>query len=557
MIHSLELFLGEARIKSLSFGDTWLLLTSILLIQRKTFNRNNASSEHSFEDVFNSIDDIITQRMKNLLLDISDTSKYQTLSNIDNGFSNEYVHPRFIAQLLIIGQLLDFEFYIEKDKIEYAYEDEADMHHYKSVYGIIDSYLITPSIIKISATISTKMEFSVLRKWLDNLRTAIEEFDKAWSNIAPEGMIKTVFRIERPIIISNNLDKEIVDNWLRTFEGNTPEYKYDRRDTKTKQQPMRVFISYSHHDKEIAQLFYKYFTAQGFDVLWDGNITFGSKLKELNEMILDCDAFVVIISEHSIESRYVQSEISLALGYMGTHGKPIIPYIKERSNKYIPSDLLQYQCYMGTERFDRDAIELTNALEKIQGTMLAKKEESKKVLEAEREQASEKVEVVKRNLVEYTEEVFKRLEKNEKRDRLFAFILYALSVLFLVAAVLFSIIKIHLGAETPAVFKTIENVIANILTLAIIVALSRLSFTLAKAFMTNALKSGDRIHAISFGKFFIQAYGEEATREEVRTVFGEWNIDKGTSFHSQNTSDYDPNILSALEVIKSALTKKT
>ena len=223
----------------------------------------------------------------------------------------------------------------------------------------------------------------------------------------------------------------------------------------------------------------------------------------------------------------------------------------------ILSNLSQYQSLTGTGDIEIDAVELTNALEEIQGSLLAKQEIAQKEIEAAREIASEKVEEVKRNLVEFIDEVFPRLEKNEKRDRRIALILYTLAVLFLAAAVLFSVIKVRAMSSNPAVLQSVEQIVSNILTLAIVVALSRLSFTLGKAFITNSLRSGDRIHAISFGKFFIQAYGDEASRDEIRAVFSEWNIDTGTSFHTQATSDYDPNILSALEIIKEALPKKT
>ena len=320
---------------------------------------------------------------------------------------------------------------------------------------------------------------------------------------------------------------------------------------------MKIFISYSHYDREIAQILHRNFAERGFDVSWDGNITFGSRLDELQKMILDCDVFLVIVSGNSIESNYVQSEISLALGYMGTRNKPIIPYILERVEKYIPSNLLQYQCFMGTEDIESDAIELANAIEKIKGSILAKQEETQKALNTAREVATEKVEVVKRNLAEYTDEVFERLKKNEKRDRRMAFAFYCLSVLFLIVTALISIKRIMPITSNADALKSVEYIISNILALTIIIALSRLSFTLGKAFMTSALRSEDRIHAISFGKFFIQAYGDEATRDEVRAVFGEWNIDKGTSFHSQSSSDFDPNIMNAFEIIKDALTKKS
>lgn len=44
-------------------------------------------------------------------------------------------------------------------------------------------------------------------------------------------------------------------------------------------------------------------------------------------------------------------------------------------------------------------------------------------------------------------------------------------------------------------------------------------FTLAKAFMVEVIRCSDRIHAISFGIFFLDTYGSEASREEVLQAF--------------------------------------
>jgi hypothetical protein len=318
---------------------------------------------------------------------------------------------------------------------------------------------------------------------------------------------------------------------------------------------MKIFLSYSHYDKKIAQAFYKHFSEHGFEVMWDGDISVGSKLDELQKMILGCDVFIVIISGSSMQSRYVQSEISLALGYMGAHNKPVIPYISVENN--IPPNLLQYQCFMGTGDIESDASNLASQLDEIKGKILAQTEESQKAYTAAQTAAAEKVEVVKRNLSQYTKKVFERLQRNEKRDRRMAVLFYLLAMLFLGLAVVYSITKITQVAGDATVLQSLEYIISSVLTLAVVVALSRLAFTLGKGFMTNALRNEDRIHAISFGEFFIQAYGDEATRDEVRSVFSDWNIDIGTSFYSQNTSDFDPNVMSALEIIKNALSKKS
>lgn len=74
--------------------------------------------------------------------------------------------------------------------------------------------------------------------------------------------------------------------------------------------------------------------------------------------------------------------------------------------------------------------------------------------------------------------------------------------------------------------------------------------------MVEAIRNSDRIHAISFGEFYLNAYGKVATRDEVREVFGKWNIDNGSSFISQSPKDYDPQILENLVLAVEALKDK-
>lgn len=77
--------------------------------------------------------------------------------------------------------------------------------------------------------------------------------------------------------------------------------------------------------------------------------------------------------------------------------------------------------------------------------------------------------------------------------------------------------------------------------------------------MVESIRNSDRIHAISFGEFYLNVYGKVATRDEVREVFGNWNIDNGSSFISQSPKDYDPQILEnialALDGLKDKISK--
>ena len=63
--------------------------------------------------------------------------------------------------------------------------------------------------------------------------------------------------------------------------------------------------------------------------------------------------------------------------------------------------------------------------------------------------------------------------------------------------------------------------------------------------MGEALKNSDRVHAISFCKFYLRAYGEKATWVEIKEVFQHWNIAKDSAFSVLDSKEFDPNFLGA------------
>ena len=75
--------------------------------------------------------------------------------------------------------------------------------------------------------------------------------------------------------------------------------------------------------------------------------------------------------------------------------------------------------------------------------------------------------------------------------------------------------------------------------------------------MVEALRNADRRHAISFGEFYLRAYGANADWKEVKEAFQHWNIDKGSHFLGQNNSEFDPQIFQLAIEIAKAVSGKT
>lgn len=240
-----------------------------------------------------------------------------------------------------------------------------------------------------------------------------------------------------------------------------------------------------------------------------------------------------------------RNELLIAIGYNSGRERPrIFPYIVY-GNK-IPFDLSTILCFMGTDNIDNDLQNIRIQLEKMRGSIFA-----------EQDNNYELAENLNISLGTYLKEVFTKLERNEKKNKTLAYIFYITSALFLISVLPFLILySIYYTYNEVELSIIIFHAIKNIAILTVLAAVSRLSFILGKSFMVEAIRNGDRIHAISFGKFYIQAYGNKATRKEIREVLGEWNIDKGSSFHTQDVKEIDPNFLGILELVKSYFERK-
>ena len=85
-----------------------------------------------------------------------------------------------------------------------------------------------------------------------------------------------------------------------------------------------IFISYSHKDKDYVHQLQQALLSQGFNVWIDDRIDYGTRWpKVIQDHLDDCDAFIVIVSENSFESEWVQNEVTRAKRI----GKPFFPLL--------------------------------------------------------------------------------------------------------------------------------------------------------------------------------------------------------------------------------------
>lgn len=312
----------------------------------------------------------------------------------------------------------------------------------------------------------------------------------------------------------------------------------------------KIFISHSHKDKGLHDALRDALNEIGHDVIGMDSLLVGSNLsKDLNKLLHSADAVIAILTDESLNSKHVLNETTVALAQMdATDNKLFLPVVVGE-NIEIPDFLLNRFVEMVPNFVDRNLNKVVSSIHRAIERNNVAQEERKR---AKNKQA-EKLEVSKAEFIREAEE---RLNKKEASLKLSAHIWYGLGYAALILGVLaaFYLIKESLGKDIDTSAIVLLS-IKGIIGVGLLVASSKYAFTLGKSYMNESLKNSDRLHAISFGKFYLQAYGDIVTPEDVKVVFQHWNITQDSSFKDIGSQNFDPRFLESAIEIASVLTK--
>jgi hypothetical protein len=310
----------------------------------------------------------------------------------------------------------------------------------------------------------------------------------------------------------------------------------------------KIYFSYSHSDSDLVQKLANKLVETGHEVFIDRNILPGTKWQNtLSKALREADVVIIIFSKESISSRWLMSETGAALGYFRERNKPkVIPIIIDDID--IPDIISDIQAlFASRNEMNLLTNDLIRILDNLTGQLNAQEDERKEIQYK-----------VKLTAAEYIEKSLTDLNQREKKYQRIAYSCYVFAFISLIGCIYFGIwrstiiinLKMDIGTH-------IQFAILSILIISLIIALSRFAFIMGKSFMVEALRNSDRIHAIKFGEFYLNVFGEKAEWQQIKEAFQNWNIDKGSSFLTQNTSDYDPELLkNAIEIAKTIMGKK-
>jgi hypothetical protein len=308
-----------------------------------------------------------------------------------------------------------------------------------------------------------------------------------------------------------------------------------------------ISISYAKADEGFARALAAALEKNGHCVSFLGTLLIGQRWQDaLSTFLREADAVIFVVSKASIDDRWLLAEVGTALGYFQERGRPqVLPLVID--DVPLPPQFSQIQCLIVPDRnFGSILPHLEAALSASAGRMQARTEEKL--------QAQARIET---NAAEYIGRQLSELRAKEKSFRRTAYVWYSAALIALIGGVSFALWRAFATGTTAPTWQSIVYLaVASVIVVGLLGALSRFAFILGKSFMVESLRNGDRIHAISFGEFYLKTFPEKTEWSEIKEAFQHWNIDSGSSFKTQSASDIDPQILQvAIEIAKTIVGK--
>jgi len=269
----------------------------------------------------------------------------------------------------------------------------------------------------------------------------------------------------------------------------------------------------------------------------------GSEWKtNIKDTLTKADVIVTILTERFMHSKWGESELNTVISYtQNNSNKLLIPIIiGELDTPYYLQDIQSIHLEpREINALDSVVEKINRAIDSHLGRVIANDE----IVEEKRIK-------FENTAAEYIEEALSELKEREgglnSKAQFWYWMGYGAIAIGVISAAVFAFASISSFGDTSRWDLVTFSAIKSVVLIGLLLALAKYSFTLGKSFMDESLKNSDRIHAISFGKFYLQAFGDRASPEEMKEVFQHWNISSDNSFSSLSSEMIEPKVLEAV-----------
>jgi hypothetical protein len=302
-----------------------------------------------------------------------------------------------------------------------------------------------------------------------------------------------------------------------------------------------IYISADREGSEIEHMIVN-MLSENHKVL-NSHLEIGSEWKtNIKDTLTKADVIVTILTERFMHSKWGESELNTVISYtQNNSNKLLIPIIiGELDTPYYLQDIQSIHLEpREINALDSVVEKINRAIDSHLGRVIANDE----IVEEKRIK-------FENTAAEYIEEALSELKEREgglnSKAQFWYWMGYGAIAIGVISAAVFAFASISSFGDTSRWDLVTFSAIKSVVLIGLLLALAKYSFTLGKSFMDESLKNSDRIHAISFGKFYLQAFGDRASPEEMKEVFQHWNISSDNSFSSLSSEMIEPKVLEAV-----------
>lgn len=253
------------------------------------------------------------------------------------------------------------------------------------------------------------------------------------------------------------------------------------------------------------------------------------------------DAVLFIVTRHMKNSPTMMAEFGMAVGYAPPNGLPLLlPCVFD--DVPLPIDMKSILVrYIERDKLSELAEHVLRSLAIQRGSELARSTAT-----------AETVRKIEKSAPAYVEEAIAAQRSIEASNQKLAKTWQVVGFGSLVLGIIFVLVSLAYADEGSWI-KLMHVLIANFVVIGFLGACARYAFSLGRSYASEALKASDRIHAISFGKFYLEAFSAQASWSELKEVFAHWNIDRSSNFTSSDIAQIDPQILTTIGQLASLI----
>jgi len=86
-------------------------------------------------------------------------------------------------------------------------------------------------------------------------------------------------------------------------------------------------------------------------------------------------------------------------------------------------------------------------------------------------------------------------------------------------------------------------ILKGLIVVALFGAFAKHAYNVGNAYMHESLKRSDRMHAINFGKLYLEVYGNDVSQNDMKAIFENWNLDSDSAFTKVQSTNFEPKVV--------------